>query len=273
VKNTLSKERIKGGIDLPDAIISLAIWKFLQLRGYVDEKHELTPQGIALSNAMSALEPTVKANPEVPGLYEAVLLAFELIRFGLLNAKNPRSEVHGLPMNGSEEDKSSLLLLSRCATLLKLRHQSNGYTGPLNKNLLSFQSLSSAVCEANRDLTEAVVASMFMYGQAKREREDGWQLSHRLPFLGVPDVAMGIAVKTLLDDVPLNESPDDRATRIRDFPTLYVPYATKFTEDLAIAYAFFDALYVGVKSLGDQDMPAADRAGWDKTSKYLELRR
>lgn len=179
VKGTLSKDKLKGGLESSDAIVSVAVWKFLHLRDYIKDSHELTSWGLALSSAVSRLERTAKKYPDVPGLFEALLLGFELIRFDLLNAKNPHEELHGLPMQGSEEDKSSLLLLSRCATLLKLRHQANGYTGPLSKNLLAFHSLTSAVRDADRDLVEAIVASMFMYGQAKRDRDDGWEISHR----------------------------------------------------------------------------------------------
>ena len=103
----------------------------------------------------------------------------ELIRFELLNARNPHDELRGLALNGSDADQSSLLLISRCASLLKLRHQANGYTGPLSKNLLAFRSLVSEVRSADRDLMEAILASMFMYAQAKRNRHNGWELSHQ----------------------------------------------------------------------------------------------
>lgn len=175
---TISSEKPKG-LDTADAIISVTIWRLLHFRGYVNDSHELTPWGQALSKSFAALEPTVKSNPDVPYLYESLLVAFELIRFDLLNAKNKHEELHGLPMNGSDDDKASLLLVSRCATMLKLRHEANGYTGPLSKNLLAFHSLISAVRETDRDLTEAIVASMFMYGQAKKERDDGFEISHR----------------------------------------------------------------------------------------------
>ena len=176
-KLTITKERPKG-IDSTSMITSVAIWRFLHLRGYINDSHELTSWGLALAKAISALEPTVAKNAEVSGLNEALLVAFEMIRFDLLNAKRRHEELHGLPLSGTEEDKDSLLLLSRCAALLKLRHQANGYTGPLSKNLLAFHSLASAVREANRDLIEAIVASMFMYAQSKRDRDDCWELSH-----------------------------------------------------------------------------------------------
>ncbi len=52
-----------------------------------------------------------------------------------------------------------------------------------------------------------------------------------------------------------------------------MPYALAFAEDLDIACNFFDALYAGVKALDAKEMPAADRATWDKAAKFLESRR
>jgi hypothetical protein len=167
------------GVESAAVVKSTCIWRFLHIRGYVDDQHELTKWGSALAVALSALEPTVNKYTSFPHLYESVLVAFELIRFDLLNAKNKHEELRGLPLNGSEDDQSSLLLISRCASLLKLRHEANGYTGPLSKNLLAFRSLVSEVRSADRDLVEAILASLFLYAQAKRNRDDGWELSHQ----------------------------------------------------------------------------------------------
>lgn len=265
------KVKIKG-LDSADIICSITIWRFLHLRGYVNEKHELTPWGHALAKAMTAIEPTATEHPEVPNLYESVLVAFELIRFELLNARNRHEELHGLPINGTDDDKNAVLLISRCATLLKLRHEANGYTGPLSKNLLTFRSLSSAVREADRDLIEAIIATMFMHAQANREREDYLEISHRLPFLSDPDVALGIAVKTFLDEAPASDTPAMRRNRANEFPQKFVPYAIDFVGDLEICFKFVEALYTGVKTLDPKEMPVIDRNTWEKTHKYLESR-
>lgn len=178
VPSTHTQAKAKG-IDSADAIVSLTIWRFLHLRDYVDDKHTLTKWGNALATAMEALKPTVDKNPDVGNLYEALLVAFELIRFDILNAKNKHVELNGYPMNGSEETKTSLLLVSRCASLLKLRHQQIGYTGPLSKNLLHFRTLASEVRSADRELTEAIVASNFLHAQSKRQRDDNLDIGQR----------------------------------------------------------------------------------------------
>jgi hypothetical protein len=178
VAKTIAKDSKIRGIDSLEMVTSVVIWRFLHLRGYVNDSHTLTKWGNALATTLLALRDGAEDWSGVHGLDEAALLAFELVRHGVLREKHP-DNLGGLPRRGTEEDKNSLVLLSRCATLLKLRHQVYGYTGPLNKGLLAFRSQSSAVREVDRDLIEAVVASMFMYGQSKRDREDYLEISQR----------------------------------------------------------------------------------------------
>ena len=178
VSKTFAKDKVIRGIDSAAMVTSVAIWRFLHLRGYVDDSHALTPWGNALATTFLALRESMEGRPEIPGLDEAALLAFELIKFGLLNGK-AREPQAGYPRKGTDEEKTSLALISECASLLKLRHQVFGYTGPLNRNLLAFRSLSTTVREADRDLIEAIVASMFMFGQSRRERDDSVEISHR----------------------------------------------------------------------------------------------
>ncbi|KAK5631197.1 hypothetical protein RRF57_006912 [Xylaria bambusicola] len=270
-KSTISKARVRN-IASRELILSITFWRYLHLRGYVNENHQLTSWGEALAKSLEALKPTVSKHSTVPGLFEAVLLAYELLRFDLLNTRNQHPELNGLPMTGSDDDKASLLLISRCTILLKLRHQANGYTGPLSKNFLCFRSLSSSVRESCRDLFEAIVASLFLHAQAEREREDYLQIGQSLPFLTDTDVALGIAVKTFLDDIHPNESTEQKAAKKADFPGKFVPYATNFYEDLDIACDFFNALHAGVKTL-TTELPNGDISVWDKAAVYLQLRR
>lgn len=176
-KATVTKDKIKG-IDSTDLVTSMVIWRFLHLRNYADQTHQLTPWGEALGASLEAIAPTAKENPN-DGLSELVLLAFELLQFDLLNTRNPHPELNGLPMNGTDTDKASLLLISRCATLLKLHHEANGYTGPLSKNFLHYRSLSSAIRETDRDLIEGIVASMLLFAESKKDRDDYLEISRK----------------------------------------------------------------------------------------------
>lgn len=75
-------------------ILNNVMWRFLQLRGYIDDKHKLTVWGKCLEQALSTVEPTDK-------LEDAIFIAIEMLRFDLLNTKNWFSHVSGGPMRGS----------------------------------------------------------------------------------------------------------------------------------------------------------------------------
>lgn len=70
------------------------LWRFLQLRGYVDEKHTLTIWGKILDTTISSLDPA-------DGHEEAAFLAIELLRLGLLNADALFPKHPGAPSEGS----------------------------------------------------------------------------------------------------------------------------------------------------------------------------
>lgn len=70
------------------------IWRFLQLRGYVDDKHKLTVWGKCLEQALSNVDP-------VDNLEDAIFIAIEMIRMDLLNTQQWFSHVSGGPMRGS----------------------------------------------------------------------------------------------------------------------------------------------------------------------------
>ncbi|EFY87968.1 XPG I-region protein [Metarhizium acridum CQMa 102] len=271
VAKTIAKESKIRGIDSLEMVTSVSIWRFLHLRGYVSDSHTLTKWGNALATTLLALKDAAENRPEVPALDEAALLAFELVRHGILGAKH-QENIAGLPRRGTDEDKTSLVLISQCATLLKLRHQVYGYTGPLNKSLLAFRSQSSAVREVDRDLIEAIVASMFMYGQSRRDREDYLEISQRLPFLQEPDIGLGIAVRTFFDEDDASHSKEKRNERLEEFPKTFVPFAEALTDDFRICVDFFNALNQGMQTLGSDELPAADKTAWSNAQAYLDAR-
>ncbi|KUI60288.1 hypothetical protein VP1G_07481 [Cytospora mali] len=247
------------GIDAPAHIISTVIWRFLHLRDYVNDSHELTGWGKALATAMTELEPTVEKYSQVSGLHEALLLAFELIRLDQLNAKPRQDELE------KGDVDPSLLLISRCAVLLKLRHDAIGYTGPLRKDMLAYFSQVSAVREADRDLVEAIVIHLFMNNQTKRERQPSeyWDISTALPFVNRNyNAAMGVAIRTFLE----MDSEENRD--LDKFASLYFPNSVAFREDVNIFCHFFKALVAGVKTLDQKELGTKDI--WTKAQEYLE---
>ncbi|KAL6807375.1 temperature dependent protein affecting M2 dsRNA replication domain-containing protein [Trichoderma sp. SZMC 28013] len=269
VKKTFAKEKGIKGIDSTNMVASVVIWRFLHLRGYVDDSHKLTKWGNALATTLIAIRDTME--DRVPFVEESALLAFELLRFGLLSGKY-REGAPGMPRKGTNEDKSCIILISQCASLLKLRHQAFGYTGALNKSLLGFRALSTTVREADRDLVEAIVASMFLYGQCNRDRADQLEISQKLPFWQEPDIGLGIAALTFFDDEEAGDDKEARAARLEAFQQTFIPLAEAFPEDLRIAIDFVSALNQGVQTLNDPSLPANEKSAWTTAQDYINAR-
>lgn len=170
------------------------MWRFLQLRGFVNDEHQLTSWG-------KVLEATLIVSGANKAQEEAAFLAVELLRLGLLNADTMFRDYSGAPMRGSGEknsavraesnayilldvDKRNCMLISRTASLGKLRHQPRGYTGPLSRHLLSYYSIISSLHASLRDLLEMSLVTLFLGGHANRERDDWMDLS--LGYAGAP---------------------------------------------------------------------------------------
>lgn len=75
-------------------ITANAVWRFLQLRGYLDNQHQLTTWGRVLEVTLSASGPN-------KDLEEAAFLAIELLRLGLLTADTMFQGYSGAPVQGS----------------------------------------------------------------------------------------------------------------------------------------------------------------------------
>jgi hypothetical protein len=168
---TLSKEKITN-LSTQEELLSNILWRLLHLRGYVNDQHELTNWGKALATTLGALTPVIKQYNDIQHVEEAAFLAFELIRFEVLHNRPANLALAGALFRRTPADKENCILIARTASLLKVRHNEIGYTGPLSKYLLAFHSMAKAVRETDRDLVEAITASMFLNGQVNRDRKD-----------------------------------------------------------------------------------------------------
>jgi len=196
-KSITSKD-LKQLLTTKEEILYNSIWRFLHLREYVNSNHKLTPWGEVLATTIAALN----GKPE---LEEAAIIAVELARLDLLNAKN-MFNYGGAPMRGTDIDRRNNLLVSRIACLGNLRHKPIGFTGPLSRHLLAYHSMVSAVRSTLRDLAEVSLTTLLLNGDAKRDLPNLNELGMELPFLLPNTCALGIAVKSYLDELLVQRS-------------------------------------------------------------------
>lgn len=92
-----------------------------------------------------------------------------------------------------------------------------------------------------------------------------------MPFADDNDIALGIAVKTFLDDhVDPSQATDERRKKRSAYAKDFLPHSVNFPEDLDTAFHFFDALCSGVQILGNKTSGAAV---WKSAKDYLDARR
>ncbi|RMZ90567.1 hypothetical protein DV736_g2203, partial [Chaetothyriales sp. CBS 134916] len=229
-------------------IISNTWWRFLELRGYVNEKREITRWGQVLEATVDKLD--VKDDAEGQGL-----LAVELLRLGLLNG----NEADGTTVPTSDKDydrKTNTNLIAKVACLGKYQNQYGvGYCGTLNKSMLTFAWMVTAVRLALRNLIEAIMVAMFLGGEVERERNDWGELVASLPLVDDHGAALGIMTKTYLDAL----KDDSTVTpELKDkIKKLEKPYSYfgdlkhgSLTKSLDNAWKVWDATLEGVKRSG-----------------------
>lgn len=75
--------------------------------------------------------------------------------------------------------KANLNLISKIACLGRFNNKAQGYVGPLDRQLLSFSWMLTALRTSLRVLMESVMVSMFLTGDIERDRHDWSTLAMR----------------------------------------------------------------------------------------------
>lgn len=94
----------------------------------------------------------------------------------------------------------------------------------------------------------------------------------RLPFLQEPDIGLGIALRTFYDDDDVADSKETRASRLADFPRIYVPFALNLVDDFRACTDLVSALNQGVQTLDSKEVSVEDKAAWARAQAYLDAR-
>ena len=218
-----------------------ATWRFLQGRGYIDDKHHLTAWGKAFNSALDHANEHgyLKSAPSPAEAEEAIFIALELVRFDILNTSHMFNvpPYSGGPVRGTDADKAAVMLISRVACLGTFRHQEIGFTGPLSRHLLAYQQVTAAVRNSLRDLLEMYTVDMLLSAGFRRDisPEEWSKYGAYLSLLREPDLGLALVVKSYLDE--LSNDPHKRADISRWFS-----HAEDIHEDLQMAWKLWGSV-------------------------------
>ncbi|CAH7686379.1 temperature dependent protein affecting M2 dsRNA replication-domain-containing protein [Phakopsora pachyrhizi] len=182
-------------LEKKDEVVANTIWRFLELRGYLNPNHQHTIQGKALYMGLKES----KVNDK---LQEPLFLVIEMLRMGCLHSNwfGGRTWT-GTAHLGTEEDKRNMLLVMRVLSIVPLSFKPMAWQGPLSRDLLTFNSFLRALSKSMRLLVESIVLSMVLRNDTRRSREDGMEVSLSLPFQTESNTGMGILFKGYADAV------------------------------------------------------------------------
>ncbi|RVX65906.1 hypothetical protein B0A52_10213 [Exophiala mesophila] len=252
LKDPSFAEKTIGPVKVPhpalrttDEVIANTIFRFLYVRGFVDDKHQLTTWGKALETALSVADE------------EQAIVGIEMLRLGLFTG----NFATGTPVAKTDKDyprKVFTNLISKTACLGRIRHKPMGFVGPLDRQLLTYAWKITAVRRSLRDLLETVLTSMFLNGDVDRDRDDWTVIVQRLPFAGDNGSGLGIAAKTYLDAVSEDAEPTDALkTAIKHQEGKYNWFQQlrgngHLTKSLDQAWTLWDAIYAASQVPGTE---------------------
>jgi len=154
-------------------------------------------------------------------------------------------------------------LVSRIACFGRLKHKAVGYSGPLDRQLLSYSYMITAVRSSLRDLVETILVSMFLTHDAERDRNDYHELATRsveqqstkcyrtltmtsLPFINDNGCGLAIATRTYLDAINKDGvQPTDKLKgqiKAQEDPYTWFQFVPNLSRNLDNAFKLWDAV-------------------------------
>lgn len=218
-----------GANATPAAMIAEAIGapvlKLLVMRNYAVKGGATTAWGRALASVPSEFG-------------DEAMLVLELLRMGLLNG----DAFHHYPPETTPQFDNELQvrLLTRVFSVLACNLRAEAWEGPLDHDLLGFNSLVKALHRTLRNVLEAELAARVLRRELMGSVSSYGIVAHRMPFRQESNTALGIVLKHLL------LQPNETVTSLA--PTF--ANCVDIAADLRRGRAFWRAILAAVRALG-----------------------
>ena len=262
-----------------DSISALVILMMLEVLDYISEDGSMTVLGDA-----------IKDTP--PAFIEPVLLALEMMKFGVLNGEpleapdgKPFPAAVQYPVPGSVDARTKhTMLISRLLSLVPMRLRNDLWSAKVDFDLASFHCLVRAINRSMRLVTESCLGNVLLHDMSKAKLVPAYAqsptgpvpsqilasdhsdtLASSLPAFMLPRACLGIVAKFMMEHEGKTNFESDVKKRF--------PCATDAVADLKAGFAFWDELTrilsVISEPLGTTDMLDEVRAA----GKLLEAKR
>ncbi|OWZ61562.1 hypothetical protein AYX15_06241 [Cryptococcus neoformans] len=252
-------------LDKKDEVVANSLWRFLEVRGFVQQNHAHSLIGKALYAAYTVS----RVNDR---FQEPIYLILELLRAGVLHGGKwggpEAAPLLGGPSFGDEDEQNSVRLIMRCISVLPLVSRNQQWVGPLSQELLAFNAFVRGLSKSLRQLFEAVSVHLLLSGDGRRNRDDYSDIMLSLPFQTDVNTGFGILAKSYLDATsyhnqlePITEEmigTEGAETAKRqailfieeNFSSVKAP-----VQELERGFRFWDAVMVAIRCLAEEQGP------------------
>ncbi|PPQ69602.1 hypothetical protein CVT26_001590 [Gymnopilus dilepis] len=219
---TKVKANPNAPLEKKDEVVANVIWRFLELRGFLLNSHTHSPLARAMYNA-------IKLGRVNDKFQDPLYLFLELVRAGVMHGHLWSGRAFsGGPSFGTDEEKSSMLLVMRVLSIVPLNFKPQPWSAPLSRELLVFNSFVRSLTRALRTLLEVTSLNMLLRNDARRARDDLLDIALSLPFQTEVNTGFGVLAKVYLDAL----THINNGTRVRDANAPGVSVAKEMALDL-----------------------------------------
>lgn len=226
--------------------------KLLQLRSFIDSPtHSPSSFGKAILGAFKA-HPTAALSSETQ---DGLFIALELIRAQLLTAR-PYSIT--FTKKQAVEDEAAIRairLVTRTTSLIGARFKGvKAWAGPVNRDLLAFNSMAKVLTRHLRQLSESLMLEMLLSNELQKEDLNFTELAAHMPFANEHSTVMGVLVKEFLEsqavDPQLSREQAVQAVEEKLGATSLASLAESVKEELQRGFTFWEVVVDAVKAQG-----------------------
>ncbi|KAJ9086460.1 hypothetical protein DSO57_1003796 [Entomophthora muscae] len=224
-------------LETTDQIVVTALIRFLEFRGLLYQPSAASPFGQGLYKTVADM--TVMPNDQMEGL----IVAVELIRLGVLtnapfNTEYTDTYLSHIP----EEARPHARLFSRVMCMIPMSFGRAPWSGPVDRNLLCFQSCVRVMTRTLRHMVEMVAMGILLSGECSKPRTDLTDISVRLPFSQEPNTALAILAKLYLNRLcQYPQTKPDHWFEEGQLPRTF-PCSSDPLDDIQRGFEFWDQL-------------------------------
>lgn len=241
----------KAPLNHVDEVVANVIGRVLELRGFLSANHTILPFGRALLDGCNLGSPPDGGSGQSGGFQCELFTALELARLGILHS-GPYSQVYSGRVDvGADDERKNILLITRAVSLVSMNFKGVPWTGPVSRELLTFNDIAKGLTRSLRNLCEMVILAVYLSGGMDKEHLDLHEIHkcHTTAFVRDYNTAMGVVANLYLESLVGVVDKGACAAAANAAESKFSPWCADVKGDLKKAFRFWDQIVQSINTL------------------------